>query len=413
MTRISACLLALFLVLAGLPAGAQDGLFSPRIVVNGRAITNFEFEQRMLMLALFRVQGDIEAEARDGLIDDRLRLAAGKAFGVTVSPDALQAGMEEFASRANLTAEEFIAALAQAGVAAETFRDFVESGLVWREVIRARYVGRVSVSDKEIDRAIAAINQSAVVRARLAEIFIPAAPGNESSARALARRLQIQVRGEEAFAKAAAQYSAGPTAQSGGEIGWKVLGEMPTDALTAIVGLQPGQVSPPVEVEGGVSIYLLLEIEQSEPVEVTSREVDYALVNLGYAADPVAEAERLRTEADACNDLNGLVPASLPESGLTRTTQTEAQVPGDLSAELARLDPGEGAPVARGGVPMYLMLCTRNPVLLTPVSRDAVRNSLLNQRLSALADGFLGEMRAEAIITEPGAEPAAAEDAAD
>lgn len=403
MTRFAALFLVLVLGWAGLPATAQDGLFGARIVVNGRAITNFEYEQRVLMLSLFNVRGDVEAEARDGLIDDRLRMQAGKALGLKVAPDALQAGMEEFAARANLTAEEFITALGEAGVAAETFRDFVESGLIWREVVRARFVGRITVSEAEIDRAIAAIRQSATVRVLLSEIVLPAAPGNESSARAVAGRLQQQLSGEEAFAKAAAQYSDGPTAGSGGQLGWQILGEMSVEAQAALAGLQSGQVSAPVPVEGGVAIYLLREVQQGEPVDVTAREVDYALVNLTYAADPVAEAERLRTSADTCNDLNGLVPASVPDSALVRQTEPEAQAPGDVAGELARLDPGEGAPVVRGGVPMFLMLCTRNPILLTPVNRASVRNGLLNQRLSALADVYLAELKAEAVITGPGA----------
>lgn len=409
--RLASRLLALFLMLAGIPAMAQDGLFSPRIIVNGSAITEFEFEQRVLLLTLFRTPGDIEEEARTGLINDRLQKMAGKALGIEVTPEALMGGMEEFASRANLTAEEFIAAIGEAGVAAETYRDFVEAGLIWREVVRARFVGRVSISDKEVDRAIAAISQSSSVRVLLSEIFIAAAPGNESSARAVARRLQVQLRGEEAFAKAAAQYSSGPTAGSGGQLGWQTLADLPADTQTAVIGLQPGRISDPVEVEGGIAIYLLREIEQGPPSEVTTQELDYALVNLSYANDPVAEAERLRVEADTCNDLNALVPAAVPDSGLQRQTQPEPQVPGDIADTLARLDPGETAPAARGGVPLLLMLCARNPILQTPVNRDAVRNSLLNQRLAALADGLLEELRADAIITEPGALPPPGENA--
>ncbi len=403
MNRLSACLIALCVSLAAGPAAAQDGLFSPHVLVNGRAVSEYEFQQRELMLALFRTQGDIAAEALNGLIDDRLRMQEAKALGIKLAPDAVLAGMTEFAGRANLSAEEFVAALGQAGVAAETFRDFVEAGMAWREVIRARFFGRVFVSEKEIDRAIAAIDESSSVRLLLSEIVIAKVPGDESAAMAVARRLQSQVRGEEAFVKAVREFSDAPTAASGGQLGWQSLADMPTEMAMAMAGLQVGQVSPPVEVPEGVAVFLLREVDQGPASPVTTTEVEYALVNLSYARDPVAEAERLRTEADTCNDLNGLVPEDVPESGLKRETLPSPQLPGDLSLELARLDPGEGAPLARSGVPMYLMLCSRNPALQSPISREAVRNALLNQRLAALAEVYLEELRTQAIIVLPDA----------
>ena len=45
--------------------------------------------------------------------------------------------MDEFASRAQLSADEFITALGQRGVAPETFRDFIAAGVGWRDLIRA------------------------------------------------------------------------------------------------------------------------------------------------------------------------------------------------------------------------------------------------------------------------------------
>jgi peptidyl-prolyl cis-trans isomerase SurA len=403
MIRLVLCLTAL---LALWPAStiAQEGLFSPRIIVNGRAVTQFEFEQRLLMLQLFRAPGDLEEEARNGLIDDRLKMAAGAALGIAVTPDGILAGMNEFAGRANLTAEEFITALGQAGVSAETFRDFVEAGLLWREVIRARFVGRVTISEAEIDRAIAATTRSASVRVLLSEIIIPAPPGGEGSALALARRIRAETRSEADFARAARQYSASGTAGRGGRMDWVTLGDLPAALAPVVLGLGPGGVSEPLQVPDAVAIFQLRAIEQGPPVEATTTSVDYARVNLTYAADPVAEANRLRTGADTCNDLNGLVPEE-PEPLIVREALPVGQIPGDIALELARLDPGEAAPMLRGGVPVLVMLCSRTPILDTPIDRGVVAENLLNQRLNALADGFLEELRADAIITEPGQAP--------
>ncbi len=384
------------------PSPAQDGMFAPRIVVNGRAITQYEYDQRYLMLQLFRVPGDIEQEATTGLIDDRIRMAAGKSLGLSVTAEGLQAGMEEFASRANLSAEAFLKALGEAGVAPETFRDFVEAGLLWREVVRVRFVGRVTISDREIDRAIAATTQSANVRVLLSEIILPAPPGGESAAMALARRLKGEITTEGAFAAAARSRSASPSAGRGGRLDWTPLADLPAVLAPVVLGLAPGEVSDPIQLPNAVALFQLRAIEEGAPVEAQTTQLDYAVAVLTYAADPVAEAQRLTLEADTCNDLNALVPAAVPEAGLRREVQPIGGVPGDIALELARLDPGEGAPMLRSGTPVWVMLCARLPLLETPVDRNAMRENLLNQRLSALADGFLEELRADAIISEPG-----------
>jgi peptidyl-prolyl cis-trans isomerase SurA len=46
------------------------------------------------------------------------------------------------------------------------------------------------------------------------------------------------------------------------------------------------------------------------------------------------------------------------------------------------------------------MLCSRGPAPDLEPEREVVREQLLNQRLSALADIYLEELRSEAIITE-------------
>ena len=139
-TMTRAAVFALGLVgtpfIGGVAALAQDASFSPRLYVNDRAVSNFEVQQRALFLSLLRAPGDVQAEAIKGLIEDRLRSGVAKQQGLTLTAEAVTAGMNEFAARANLTGEQFIAALGQAGVAPETFRDFVSAGLIWRDVVR-------------------------------------------------------------------------------------------------------------------------------------------------------------------------------------------------------------------------------------------------------------------------------------
>ena len=127
--------------LTALPATAQEDGFGPAASVNGRVISIYELRQRVLMMSLFRQPGDIPTLALNSLIDDALRRSAAKQLDVSVTPEEIQAGMVEFSTRFNLPMDKFLEALAKGGVAPETLRDFVESGLLWRGTVRAKFAG--------------------------------------------------------------------------------------------------------------------------------------------------------------------------------------------------------------------------------------------------------------------------------
>ena len=65
---------------------------------------------------------------------------------------------------------------AKAGVAPQTVRDFVASGVVWRELIRGLFGPRSQVTEAEIDRALAYSTGGGGVRVLLSEIVLPTAP---------------------------------------------------------------------------------------------------------------------------------------------------------------------------------------------------------------------------------------------
>lgn len=393
-------LAALLVLLAGAvpPVMAQD--FSPRLIVNGRAITNWEYEQRLRMLQLFNAPGDLEVQAQKVLVDERLQMAAADSIGLSVTPEAIQTGMEEFAARANLSAEEFLAALAKGGVAEESFRDFVRAGLLWREVVRARFAPRAQVTEAEIDRAVASITQQSSVRVLLAEMVIPIQNGDVAAARAEAQRIRLSVKSEADFNEAARRFSAAPTAPRGGALDWIELSSLPAEVSPVIMSMRSGTVTEPVEVDGAIALFFLRDIEQTRTDQVAPLAVEYALLALPAGRDPAAEGARIRADVDTCDDLYG-VARRLPPEALVRETRPLADVPADLSAELDRLDDGESTVVNRGGQPTLLMLCGRVPQLDVAPSREAIRNQLLNRRLAGYANGYLEELRADALIREP------------
>ena len=401
----------------------EGGLFAPRMVINGQTITNFEVEQRILFLRALRAPGDPEKEALNGLLKDRLGAQAAKDMEISVTAEEVEQGLAEFASRANLNTEEFVAALAEEGVEPETFRDFVANGLLWRNVVRTKFGASVRISEAQIDRALAENARTPAVQFLLSELILPVLDAEVADVLERAREIKADTGSEQSFAAAARELSAAPSAERGGRLDWIPIANLPPAIAAQVLKLAPGEVSDPIVVPEAVVLFQLNGLTDAESAQPARVEVEYAQFALPLGTDPAT----IRTQADDCGDLYPLA-RGLPADQLRVTTQLMGEVPQDIGLELAKLDPGESIVRARGGFNELLMLCLRtgipdiDPAAPTPeaeaaaeatapegdaeaadapsVDREAVRTELGNQQLTALADAFMEELRSEAIIKE-------------
>ncbi|MCV2870507.1 peptidylprolyl isomerase [Defluviimonas sp. WL0002] len=427
--RVIPLLVGLALSLVAPMAQAQ-GDFAPAITVNDRVITGYELDQRIKFLEILRIPGDHAADAERGLIEDRLRMEAAEREGITVTPEQLTAGMEEFAGRANLELPQFLEAIGQGGIAPETYRDFVKAGLLWRELVRAKFASRVVVTDADIARATSIERgRGEGPRVLISEILIPTTSATFLDQRDMAMELSQTLTTEGAFAAAAREFSAAPSRENGGQIGWIPLTNLPVPLRAALMQMQPGQVSPPVPVTDAIAIVRLRAVDQGGSIDAANITVEYAQFAIPGAgsAEAMAEVNRLRAEVQTCGELYEYA-RNHSAGQLQQDVRPLSQVPGDIAGVLSGLDENEmDATLSRGGAQVVLMLCDRNAVTAlgsaeVPVtavdtderpriddklgfargpSTDVVRSELVDQRLSALAGTYLAELRANAIITRP------------
>lgn len=194
-TRLPALATALLLGLAtvvALPAPSHaQSAFAVAARVNDDIVTNYEIQQRRRFLQLLNAPGEVIANAPEALINERLQTQAAERLGVVASPEEIETGVAEFAARANMGPQQFVNALGQAGVAAQSFRDFVAAGINWRNVVRARYAETARVTDDEVDRAIARGSDSGV--AAIDYATIPIAGGRSAEALGRAQGLRDRV----------------------------------------------------------------------------------------------------------------------------------------------------------------------------------------------------------------------------
>lgn len=402
---LASAFLGLMLVSPLAPLAAQEtgSPFAPVMKINDSVITQYELDQRMRFLTLLRIPGDPYENAIKGLTNDRLAAEEARRANLRLTQEQITTGMTEFASRANLSAEEFVAALAQGGVEAETFRDFVANGLLWRELVRAKFGPGVSITETEIDRAIALGTKRQAMQLLLSEIII-LVEGDPEDELALANSLRSEIKSEDAFAAAARRYSASPSAGRGGRMEWVSTSQLPGQLVQLVLALGPGQVSQPVQLPNAVAIFQLRDVTEDLTVDPPRLNLEYAQFLMPNTATVLADAQALANRVDTCKDLWAETRA-LPEDRLTVEKKPLEEVPQDVALELAQLDPGEySAALTRGGFRVFLMLCSREPRSedeTATIDRNAIRSGLQSQELQSQADVWLEELRSEAIIETP------------
>ncbi|WP_420586898.1 peptidylprolyl isomerase [Ruegeria sp.] len=382
--------------------GVAQSLFSPAIKVNQDIVTWYELNQRQQFLNLLGAQGATEAEVRQALIDDRLRKQAMREAGIQASPEAIQVGIDEFAARGQLSTDQFLQLLAEGGVDRETVRDFVADQLSWRDYISARFLSQARPTADEINRALGQ-SGSGGLQALLSEIIIPVNQQTVAQAELLAQEIS-QLEGFDAFSAAATQYSGAATRNNGGRLEWLNISDLPPALQPVILSLKNGDITQPLNLPNAIALFQMRGLRETAPGTPTYSKIDYAIYNLpgGRSAETLARAARLREEIDTCDDLYGLAKEN-PTEVLQRNEASPAEIPRDVALELAKLDLNEVSTTLTGNngqTLSFLMLCTRTRDLGEDTTRADVANALTQQRLTALADSLLEQLRAEANIVE-------------
>jgi peptidyl-prolyl cis-trans isomerase SurA len=381
------------------PVSAQN-LFAPVAKVNESVVTEFEVQQRQRFLEVLNAPGATREGALTSLIDERLRNEAVAEAGIELTPQGINDSLAEFASRADLSTEEFTQALGQSGVSRETFRDFVVNSVGWRELVRARYASRVQITDAEISRALGE-TQGSGVRVLVSEIIIPAPPQQAARVNALAEQIS-QSKSTAEFSSYASRYSATASRGRGGRLPWQNLTDLPPSLQPLILNLAPGEVTDPLPIPNAVALFQLRDIEETSVAAPTYSEIEYAAYYIpgGRTEPALAQAAQIRGRIDTCDDLYGIAKGQ-PAEVLERVKKAPADIPQDVAIELSKLDTGEVSTTltrANGQTLMLLMMCGRTAAANASASREDMTNALRQERLTGYAEQLLEQLRADARI---------------
>ena len=399
--------LAVFTALA-VPGALAAQTFEPVIIVNEKAITQYELDQRSRLLQALGAGGDTQSLARSQLIDDRLRMALVERFELEPSEEEILDGMEEFASRRQLELGQVLAELDRLGIEEETLSAFVEVGLGWRNLVQARFRSLARVSEQDLDNALNFSTDPVQARVLLQELAVATREYGETEAAELADRLSRQLNRGGDFTAAVRRYSRASSAANDGRLDWLSVQDLPAPVATQVMALMPGEVSAPVPLGQGISIFKLRDIrfEQRPPAEVEKDVVTYYEVIEPLPADAAPRAvaaaqQRMKTTAagaELCRDLDDVIGDFGMGSGRSEPVRL-GTVPARIQAVLKDMQAGEKEVIRDNRGVVLVMLCARSGET-SPEEREELRRQLFNQRMSSFAQAFLQELRGDAVIVE-------------
>lgn len=262
----SVCALV-FVVVTAAAAGAET---LNRIVatIDGDPITQVELEQYTEIVKK-RPGGDQITDQKqilDELILDKIIRKQVEILGMKASDQQIDNYIESIRTRNNLTEDQLREALQQQNMTWDQYRTQVRSDIERASLINREIRNKVNVSPEEIERYYKAhldeYGASPKVTARVITLLVPrdASDADKAAIRTKAEEVQKLAADGGNFAKLAKEYSQGPAAEEGGDIGEVQPDEMQPEFAKAAKKLEPGQVSPLIVTADGFHI---LKIEKA------------------------------------------------------------------------------------------------------------------------------------------------------
>ena len=206
-----------------------------------------------------------ESRVLELLITEKLLQKEIKAQGITARDDEIDRYIEQIQARNGVDKEQFAKILADQGMTYDAYRAKVKNEIEKAQLVNREIRQRVNVSPEEIRRWYDAHAEDYAIaeRIRVRDIFfaIDDGAGEDEVTRTRQKALEVRdlaLSGRD-FAALAKQFSEGPGADKGGELGTFARGEMSRDLEEVVFALEPGAISEPVRAGGG---FHLLRVDE-------------------------------------------------------------------------------------------------------------------------------------------------------
>ena len=396
---------------------SDNGMRTALAVVNGDVLTDTDVEQRLRLTLLANGNpqlpaeevGRLRAQVLRNLVDESLQIQAANADKLDVEEAGVNQRYAAFAQQFGRTPRQMSDYLASVGSSEATLKRQIRAETAWQKVLGRRVGYFVNVSDEEVNAVLDRLKASkGQTEYRVGEIFLSTPAGSEAQAKQTAEKIMEQLRAGGSFTVYARQFSEASTAAVGGDLGWVRPEQLPPELAAVATDLNPGQVTGPIAVPGGLSILLLIDKRQILIADPRKARLALRQVSLNFPAGTSEETARPLIErfgqqmstVTTC-DAASSVAAQMKAEVIDNDQITASDLPPQIADTLLNLEVGHATPVF--GSPTegvrVLVLCGREaPQAASLPSFDQMKNSLENQRIDQSGRRVLRDLRRDAVI---------------
>ncbi|USI73130.1 peptidylprolyl isomerase [Sphingomonas morindae] len=397
------------------------GKFDPHIrkanaIVNGFIITDTDVDQRLnLVLAANNQQvspqekDQLRLQVLRNLIDETLEIQEAKANDVSVPQGDIDQTFARVSSQFKQSPDQFAAYLRAKGSSPQSIKRQIEGELAWQRVLGRKVEPFVNVGDDEVKGVIARLKASKGTKEfHVGEIFLSSTPATDAQVHANADRVFDQLKKGGSFVAYARQYSEASTAAVGGDLGWVRAEQLPGAIAQVLPEMQPGQVTPPIQVPGGYSIIALSDQRQVLTADPRDAVLSLRQVTVTFPKGTTQQtaSPRVAAFAEATQKMAGCgavkdVAAKFNAEVVTNDDIKVRDLPLPLQQQMLSMSVGQSTSPfgsVEEGV-RVLVLCGRDdPEQTNGPSFDQVYNQMEEQRVNQRARRYLRDLRRDAVI---------------
>ena len=304
----STCALAITLpVFAELSETGQflDGVVA---IVNEGVVLRSQLERQVDVIRARANQAQMQLPPEDilyeqvleRLIVEEVQMQRAERVGIQISDQMLNSTLVQIAAENGVTFEELPTKLASEGLSYAAFRTDLRRQLTMDQLRRIEVIGRIAVSQREIDQCLADMDDNLVINSEynLSHILVsvPDSATNEQyqEAENTANEVYERIQQGASFAEMAVQYSSSATALSGGSLGWLKGEDLPSLFFEIMDNMQPGEVSRPVRNVSGFHLVKINELRSAnQRSEIEQTNVRHILIIPNEIIDDATARQRL------------------------------------------------------------------------------------------------------------------------
>lgn len=351
-------------------------------------------------------------ETLDRLILESIQLQKGLRVGVRISDAQLNSAIEGIAAQNGMTLAQFQAALEQRGQSYPQMREQVRREMIIQRVQAGNVNQRIQITPKEVDNFLASEDGQQLTQAEynLLHALLPvspeASPQETDAAQAQVEKVLRQIRGGQPFEEAI-RSSTGKYKFSGGDLGWRKAGDLPSLFSGIAPKLAKGATSDPIRSDSGFHLIYMQDKRGDEQI-VAQTEARHILVKPSeiLTDDQARElVASLRARAEAGEDFAELAReysediGSAAEGGELGWTSPGQMVP-EFDQAMNKTAIGEiSAPVrTQFGWHILLVEGRRDQDMTSEAVRNKAGEYLHNRKYQEELDAWLQQIRDEAFV---------------